>query len=302
MTGVRLSLRGIYAPVPTAFGDDEALQPGKLAQNVRRWNEEPLAGYVVGGSNGEFPLLTRAERLEVLRVVAGERSPGRTMIGGASMESTGASAEMAVAVAEAGADAVIVVTPWYYKGRMTAAALVAHYVRVADASPVPVLLYNMPAHTGVDIPIAAVAELSAHPNIAGIKESLPDAVKMGRMIRQCRSGFHVLAGSAGSLLPGLAVGAVGGVLALANIAARPLDRLMESFGRGDLAAARTAQLDLIELNALVTERHGVAGLKAAMDMLGYYGGPVRGPLMGVSPAEREEIRGALAEAGLLARA
>jgi len=298
MPGAQLSLRGIYAPVPTAFGDDETLHLDELAQNVRRWNEEPLAGYVVGGSNGEFPLLTREERLEVMRVVAGERSPGRTVIGGASMESTGAAAEMAVAVAEAGADAVIVVTPWYYKGRMTAAALVAHYARVADASPVPVLVYNMPAHTGVDIPIAAVAELSEHPNIAGIKESLPDAVKIGRMIRQCRSGFQVLAGSAGSFLPALAVGAVGGILALANIAARPLDRLMVAFTSGDLAAARTAQLDLIELNALVTERYSIAGLKAAMDMLGYYGGPVRQPLLGVSSAEREEIRGALAQVGL----
>ena len=298
MPGARLTLRGIYAPVPTAFADGETLHLDKLAQNVRRWNEEPLAGYVVGGSNGEFPLLTREERLEVLRVVAGERSPGRTVIGGASMESTGAAAEMAVAVAEAGADAVIVVTPWYYKGRMTAAALVAHYARVADASPVPVLVYNMPAHTGVDIPIAAVAELSEHPNIAGIKESLPDAVKIGRMIHQCRSGFQVLAGSAGSFLPALAVGAVGGVLALANIAARPLDRLMEAFTRGDLAAARKVQLDLIELNALVTERYSIAGLKAAMDMLGYYGGPVRQPLLGVSSAEREEIRGALVLAGL----
>lgn len=299
MPGARLSLQGIYAPVPTAFGADETLLPDKLAQNVRRWNDEPLAGYVVGGSNGEFPLLTREERLEVLRVVVGERSAGRTVIGGASMESTGATAEMAIAVAEAGADAVIVVTPWYYKGRMTAAALVAHYVRVADTSPVPVLLYNMPAHTGVDVPIAAVAELSAHPNVAGIKESLPDAVKMGRMIRRCRPGFHVLAGSAGAFLPALAAGAVGGVLALANIAARPLGRLMESFTRGDLAAAREVQLDLIELNALVTERHGVAGLKAALDMLGYYGGPVRQPLVALSSAERDEIRAGLEQAGLL---
>lgn len=299
MPGARLSLHGIYAPVPTAFGADETLLPDKLAQNVRRWNDEPLAGYVVGGSNGEFPLLTREERLEVLRVVVGERSAGRIVIGGASMESTGATAEMAIAVAEAGADAVIVVTPWYYKGRMTAAALVAHYVRVADASPVPVLVYNMPAHTGVDIPIAAVAELSAHPNVAGIKESLPDEVKMGRMIRRCRPGFHVLAGSAGAFLPALAAGAVGGVLALANIAARPLGRLMQSFTRGDLAAARAVQLDLIELNALVTERHGVAGLKAALDMLGYYGGPVRQPLMALSSAERDEIRAGLEQAGLL---
>lgn len=299
MPGARLSLQGIYAPVPTAFGADETLLLDKLAQNVRRWNDEPLAGYVVGGSNGEFPLLTREERLEVLRVVVGERSAGRIVIGGASMESTGATAEMAIAVAEAGADAVIVVTPWYYKGRMTAAALVAHYVRVADASPVPVLVYNMPAHTGVDIPIAAVAELSAHPNVAGIKESLPDEVKMGRMIRRCRPGFHVLAGSAGAFLPALAAGAVGGVLALANIAARPLGRLMQSFTRGDLAAARAVQLDLIELNALVTERHGVAGLKAALDMLGYYGGPVRQPLMALSSAERDEIRAGLEQAGLL---
>lgn len=294
-----LSLRGILAPLPTAFDAGEGLNLDRLARNVRRWNEEPLAGYVVGGSNGEFPLLTPGERLEVLRAVVGARAPGRLVIGGASMEATAATAELARAVAGAGADAVIVVTPWYYKGKMTAAALVAHYTEVADASPVPVIVYNMPANTGVDIPLPAVVELSRHPNIVGIKESLPDVVKIGRMARSSSPGFQVLAGSGGFLLPALAAGAVGGVLALANLAARPLDRLMQSFARGDLAAARAAHFELIELNALVTERYGVAGLKAALDLLGFYGGPVRRPLMGVSSAEREEIRGALVEAGIL---
>ena len=295
----QLQLGGIYAPLPTAFRADEALDLQEMALNVARWNAEPLAGYVIGGSTGEFPLLTPQERLDVLRSVVRERPAARTIIGGASMESTAATAEMAIACGEAGADAVIVVTPSYYKGKMTAAALVEHYRRVADASPIPVVLYNMPANTGVDLPLTAVVELSAHNNIVGIKESLPDVAKIGRMVHLCAPGFAVLAGSAGFLLGALAVGAVGGVLALANLAARPLVRLTEAFGRGDLEAARAIQLGLVEVNSLVTERYGVAGLKAALEWIGYYGGPVRHPLLGVSPAEKEQIREALVGAGLL---
>jgi 4-hydroxy-2-oxoglutarate aldolase len=295
----QVHLGGIYAPLPTALRADEALDLKELALNVARWNAEPLAGYVVGGSTGEFPLLTLAERLEVLRSVVRERPAGRTIIGGASMESTGAAAEMAIACGEAGADAVIVVTPSYYKGKMTAAALVEHYRRVADASPVPVVLYNIPANTGVDLPVPAVVELSAHANIVGIKESLPDVAKIGMMVHRCPPGFAVLAGSASILLGGLAAGAVGGVLALANLAAGPLVRLTEAFRRGDLEGAKVIQLGLLEVNALVTERYGVAGLKAALEWIGYYGGPVRHPLLSVSPTEKEQIREALVEAGLL---
>ncbi|MEX0787505.1 MAG: dihydrodipicolinate synthase family protein [Anaerolineales bacterium] len=294
-----LRLGGVYAPLPTAFRADEALDLQELGLNVARWNAEPLAGYVIGGSTGEFPLLTPQERLEVLRCVVHERPAGRTVIGGASMESTGATVEMAIACSEAGADAIIVVTPSYYKGKMTAAALVEHYRMVADASPVPVVLYNMPANTGVDLPVPAVVELSAHDNIVGIKESTPDVAKMGLMIHLCSPGFAVLAGSASVLLGALAAGAVGGVLALANLAARPLARLTEAFGRGDIEDARKTQLGLIEVNALVTERFGVAGLKAALEWIGYYGGPVRHPLINISPAEKEQIRAALVGAGLL---
>lgn len=292
-------LRGLFAPLPTPFDGAFAVDEAALVRNLDAWNAQPLDGYVVGGSNGEFPLLTADERLRVLRIVVQHRATGRLVLGGASMESTAATAEMCAAVADAGAEAAIVVTPWYYKGRMSAAALVRHYATVADASPVPVVMYNMPANTGVDLPLKAVVELSQHANLLGIKESSPDLVKIGRMVQECRPGFAVLAGSAGFLLAALALGAAGGVTALANIAAAQLRAIWDAFASGNMHQARTIQASLLEINTLVTSQHGVAGLKAALDMLGLYGGPVRPPLLPVDEVPRREIARALVVSGLL---
>jgi 4-hydroxy-2-oxoglutarate aldolase len=177
--------------------------------------------------------------------------------------------------------------------------LVRHYAAVADASPIPIVLYNMPANTGVDLSAEAVEELSQHANIGGLKESSPDMVKIGRMVQRCRSGFSVLAGSAGFFLAALAMGASGGVMALANLAARQLHDLAGAFRAGDLDEARRLQASLLDLNRLVTAHHGVAGLKAALDMLGMYGGPVRGPLQPVEASAKEEIRLAMVAAGVV---
>src|SRR3989304_1987929 len=203
MSGHRLDLAGVSPPIPTPFGPGGEILYEHLADNLSRWGQEPMAGFVVGGSNGEFPLLSEEERVDVVRQV---RRPAATI-------------SLGEAMAEAGADAMIVVPPFYYKARMTAAALTAHYTAVADHSPVPVVIYNVPAHTGLDLPAELGIELSHHPNIVGIKDSGGDVVKLARMAAESAAGFQVLAGSAGFFLPALAVGAVGAVAALAHIAA-----------------------------------------------------------------------------------
>jgi 4-hydroxy-2-oxoglutarate aldolase len=252
---------------------------------------------VLCGSNGEYVCLTAEERVELVRVARQVIPSNRLLIAGTAMESTLETIDLTRRVAQAGADVAIVVTPSYYKGKMNAAALEHHYRQVADASPIPLMLYNVPVYTGVDLPAQAVINLAKHPNIIGMKESGGDVTKIGYMVHETPDDFQILAGSAGFLLGALAVGAVGSVAALANIAAAPLARLMECFNKGDLAGARAIQLPLIEPNTAVTSRFGVPGLKAAMDMLGYYGGPVRSPLLPLPEEDKVTLRRVLIKAG-----
>jgi len=294
----RLDLAGLFPPIPTPFGPGGEILYEHLADNLSRWEQEPMAGFVVGGSNGEFPLLSEEERVDVVRQVRRRAAPGRLVIAGSGKESSAATISLGEAMAEAGADAIIVVPPFYYKARMTAAALTAHYTAVADRSPVPVVIYNVPAHTGLDLPAEVVIGLSHHPNIVGIKESGGDVVKLARMAAESAAGFQVLAGSAGFFLPALAVGAVGAVAALANIAAGELNDLLLRFRAGDVEGARRIQARLVDANAAVTSRFGVPGLKCAMDLTGRYGGPPRLPLLPLSGDECDQVRASLERAGI----
>ncbi len=295
----KLDLSGIFPPIPTPFEADGRLAFGRLEGNLQRWNRLPLRGYVVGGSNGEFPLLTLDERVEVVRAARGAAAPGRRILAGSGMESTRATIELTRRMAEAGAEAALVVTPSYYRGRMSAAALTKHYLAVAEASPIPIVLYNVPANTGVDLPVEAAVDLSRHPNIAGMKESGGDVAKISRILQACDHDFQVLAGSAGFFLGALAVGSVGCIAALANLAATELDGLLKAFRSGDMETARSMQQRLVEANAAVTSLFGVAGLKAALDAMGFYGGPVRSPLQPLNEDERGRLEAILRQAGLL---
>lgn len=295
-----LSLAGIFPPIPTPFKGDGTVDHDHVQSNLTRWNQEPLAGYVVCGSNGEYAYLTVEERVDLIRAARQVIPADRLLIAGSGMESTHETIDLTHRMAQAGADAAIVVTPCYYRGRMTAGALEHHYQMVADVSPIPVILYSVPANTGIDLPAQAVINLAKHPNITGIKDSGGDVTKIGFMAYETRNDdFQVLAGSAGFLLGALAVGAVGGVCALANIAAARLTSLWESFCHGEIMKARELQLPLIEANHAVTSRFGVPGLKAAMDLLGYYGGPVRSPLMQLPEEHKTSLRGILTKAGLM---
>ena len=296
----RVSLSGIFPPIPTPFKANEDIDFDRLRSNLERWNQEPLGGYIVGGSNGEFVFLTVEERVDVVRAARQWIPRDRLLIAGAGMESTRETIDLTRRMAQAGADVALIVTPNYYKARMNVAALEHHFRQVADAAPIPILLYSVPANTGLDMPAQAVIALAQHPNIIGIKDSGGDITKIGFMAHETRSAdFQIVAGSASFFLAALSVGAVGCVPALGNIAGAKLAQLLDCFKRGDTDSARAIQLPLIEANTAVTSRFGVPGLKAAMDMLGYYGGPVRSPLLPLSDAETAELRRILVKAGLL---
>jgi 4-hydroxy-2-oxoglutarate aldolase len=294
-----INLAGIYPPISTPFTDRGEVAFDHLSTNLSRWNEWPLDGYVVGGSNGEFVSQSFEERVAVVKAVREEMPSNHLLIAGAGMHSTRETVDLAQAMAAVGADAVLIVTPSYYKSKMDLRALRGHYHIVADASSVPVLLYNVPANTGVDMPARTILELAQHANIVGIKDSSGDLVKMGSVVDAAPQGFQVLAGSGSFFLPALAIGAVGLIAALVNIAAGDLARIQTSFRDGQLSDAQNLQQRLIETNSAVTSRFGVAGLKAALDLLGFYGGPVRSPLQPLMADEREELRNILERADLL---
>jgi len=294
-----LSLRGVFPPIPTPFdsGGDLALEA--LVDNLERWNAYDLAGYVVLGSNGEAVYLSQREKLEVWETAREAIPQGKVMIAGTGCESTRETIALTRAAAQAGADVGLVVTPNYFDGKMTPEGLAHHYEAVADASPIPIVLYNVPKFTHVDVDADTIARVARHPNLVGIKDSGGNIAKLADVVRLTGPDFQVLAGSASFFFAGLALGAVGGVLALANVAPREAIDIQRLFEAGLWDEAAELQRRMIPVNAAVTARFGIAGLKVALDMLGYYGGPVRSPLVGLSEGEHQTLRDVLVEGGLL---
>jgi len=299
MVAARAALTGLMPPLPTPFGTDGEIDIGALERNIERWNAHALSGYVVLGSNGEAPLLDDDERVRLIETVRTAVPGDRRVVAGAGAESTRRSVALAHAAAAAGADAVLVITPHYYSGAMTPDRLVRHFHDVAEASPIPVIAYNVPRNTHLDIDAATVARLAEHPNLVGLKDSSGNVAKLADVVRRCRGDFAVLVGSGGVLLPALTVGAVGGIVALALVAPRECVELVALSARGEVARAAEIQRRLVPVNEAVTVRFGVAGLKVALDMLGWEGGHVRAPLGDLHPEARAELRATLVEAGLL---
>lgn len=286
-----MDIAGIYPPVTTPFTATADVDYGKLEENLQKLGTFPFRGFVVQGSTGEFPFLTSSERLEVVSRVRQVIPKDKLLLAGSGCESTQATVEMTLSMAQVGADAVMVVTPCYYRGRMDSAALIHHYTKVADLSPIPVVLYSVPANTGLDLPVDAVVTLSQHPNIVGMKDSGGDATRIGLIVHKTRKqDFQVLAGSAGFLLASYALGGKGGVCALANVLGAQVCQLERLCLTGQWEDAQELQYRLIEPNSAVTRRFGIPGLKKIMDWFGYYGGPCRAPLQALSPAEEEALR------------
>jgi len=294
-----LSLSGIFPPIPTPFKQDESLDLDGLQANFARWNKEPLDGYVIAGSNGEAVSLSFEERFELVAASRKSIPPDRLLIAGAGAESTRQSITLAAGMKREGADAIIVVTPSYYGPRLGHSALVAHYLKVADASELPVVLYNVPVYTGLDLPVSVVREVATHENIIGMKESGGSIAKIDSMINGTSPDFQVLSGSASFFLAALVVGAVGVVPALGCIAAEPIKTMMTEYETGDLESARQIQATLVGPNEAVTSSFGIAGLKLALDLAGYYGGPVRSPLQALTDEESALLEKALREANLI---
>lgn len=274
----RMNLHGVFAPVPTPFDDEERFDARRFRRALARWASSALGGVVVLGSTGEAVLVDEHEADEVIDTARQAWPRDRVFLVGTGRESTAATIRASRRAAELGADGVLVRTPGFYKAQMTAEAFVRHYRAVADASPVPILLYNFTAVTGVNIQPAAVAALAAHPNIVGIKESGTDVAQLADFVNGTPAGFAVLGGSATVFMAALAVGAAGGILALACVVPDLCVRLFNLAAAGRSDEARALQQALVPLARLIGPIYGIGGLKAASALAGYDAGRPRSPL------------------------
>jgi 4-hydroxy-2-oxoglutarate aldolase len=285
-----LKLHGIFPSIATPFDHNGDLYRIKVQHNIEKWNRTGLAGYVVCGSTGESVYLTTEEKIRLWAWVAEYVASEKLLLAGTGVEGVRETIELTNRAADLGYQAAVVRTPFYYKNLIDRAdAQMLYFRAVADASKIPLMIYNWPQVTGVDIMTDAVAALSHHPNIIAIQESSGSLEKAMQMIREVKPGFQVLVGSAPTLAPSLAIGAVGAVLAYANAAPYSAISIYEAHRTRETAAALDWQNRIAPAAQLVTTKYGVPGLKYAMDLNGYYGGIPRLPLTPIGPEAKREI-------------
>jgi 4-hydroxy-2-oxoglutarate aldolase len=293
---LKKTLEGTFVALTTPFVGN-MVSAAKIKENVRQLNATAVAGYLVLGSTGECVSLTDAESLELVEAVLEAAAPEKTVLVGTARESTKGTIDFTNDLPARGIAAVLVRPPSYFKSKMTREALKTHYLAVADASRYPVLVYNMPQNTGISLEPRLVIDLAAHANIAGLKESGGSLSFLAEVIREVSSGFRYFLGSGSVVYPGLEMGACGAILAVANAAPELSAEIYRLFKAGKKDEARRAQLDLVPLNKTLVEVYGIAGLKHAQDLRGYYGGPPRPPLLPVDEKGRAEIAALLRKTG-----
>jgi len=293
-----MNLKGIFPPLTTPFNAKGQLYPEKLKSNIEELSKYNLLGLLVLGSNGEFPLLSFDEKVSIINTARISIAKDRILLAGTGCQSTNETIDLTVASAEAGANAALILNPFFYKGLMDNSALAEFYLNVADESPIPVLMYNMPANSGIDMDADLIVELSQHQNIIGLKDSGGNMIKMEEIIGRVNADFTVLSGSAGFLLPALKIGAKGGILALANIAPQLCIDIYNYFNDSQLDKAEFLQKEIIKINKFVTREHGVPALKFTMDQLGLYGGPPRRPLLPLPDDYKSPLLELMNEIGL----
>ena len=294
-----LDLAGVLIPAVTPFdpvtGDVDLVA---LRSNVRAWLEAPVRGVVMAGSTGEAVFLDEAERRVILEGVRNVLPGDRLLVAGTGAESTRATLRLTRMAADAGADAVLVMPPAYYKSAMTPDVLRAHFEAVAEASPVPVILYQVPLRfSTLDLATGLVVELSRHENVAGIKDSRGDLDLVAELAELCDPSFQVLVGNGAALYASLELGAVGGVLGVANLAPEECAGIVEAFSEGDHQQAGRLQERVGPLHKTVVAGLGVPGVKAGLDALDLHGGPPRPPLRAVDDDGRRTVEEALRRAG-----
>jgi 4-hydroxy-2-oxoglutarate aldolase len=284
-----MKLSGVIPPITTPFQDGK-LASGKLKNNFKKWNKTSLSGYLVLGSNGEAAYLNERERIKVVEIARASIPKSKFMVVGTGMESTQETIRFTDQVAKMGVDFALVVTPSYFKGSMKPQILYDHFVAVAESSRIGILIYNVPQFTGINLESEWIAKLSEHHNIIGIKDSSGNIGQLSEIIHLSEKGFAVFVGSAPVFFPALCVGAVGGILAVANVVPQECVRIQSFFKKGKMNEAKTLQSQLTPLAKAVTTKYGIGGLKMAMDLTGYFGGNPRLPLKRPGKEVEQELK------------
>jgi 4-hydroxy-2-oxoglutarate aldolase len=289
-----MKLQGIMPPITTPFiGAEVAFE--RLEENIQKWNRTKLSGYLVLGSNGEAVYLSETEKMKVLEVCRKAIPEDKIMLVGTGLESTVETIKFTNSAAGLGADLALVVTPYYFKGSMTPQVLYDHFWAVAEASRIPILVYNVPQFTGVNLEASLVGRLSQHPNIIGAKDSSGNIEQLSQIIHLSEKDFGVFVGSAPVLFPALCVGAKGGILAVANALPELCTGILDLYREGKYAEALDLQNRLTPIAKAVTATYGISGLKAVMDLQGFFGGEPRAPLKKAGPEVESALKSLLQE-------
>jgi 4-hydroxy-2-oxoglutarate aldolase len=289
-----MNFSGVYPALITPFAADGSVSIGGLKHNITRYNTTGLTGFVAMGSTGESVLLSHAEWESVLVTVKETAAPGMQLIAGTGAESTAETIEKTKLAAQLGYHAALVKTPHFYKPAYKPDVFIAHYRRVADASPIPVLLYSVPVFTGITLEAPEIAVLAQHPNIVGIKDSSGHVLRVGETYAAVPAEFQILVGAPATLLASLTVGARGGILALASALPELCVALYHATRSGPLEKARELQTTVLKASAAIVSEAGIAGIKFVMDQRGYRGGIPRLPLVPPSDAAKRRMLEALA--------
>ncbi|HKM65662.1 MAG TPA: dihydrodipicolinate synthase family protein [Candidatus Acidoferrum sp.] len=290
-----MNVSGIFPALTTPFEADGSVSISGMKHNIRLYNQTRLAGYVVLGSTGEAVMLSRDEANQLLAAVKETASPEKILIAGTGAESTVETIARTKHAAALGYQVALVKTPYYYKPAYRPEHFIHHYRAVADASPIPILLYSVPVFTGITLEAPEVLTLAQHPNIIGIKDSSASIQRIGEIVAGAPASFQVLTGGAAVVYPALAMGGRGAILALADLLPEKCVELFELFQQGRQAEARQLQLQLVGASKLVVSEGGIAGLKFAMDLRGYQGGVPRPPLLPAKEDKKEAIAAVVAE-------
>jgi len=284
-----MEIRGIFPALVTPFASGESVSLGAVTRNICRYNDTAVAGYVVLGSTGESVMLSREEADSVLATVKEAAGPGKLLIAGTGAESTAETIARTKSAALLGYPVALVKTPYYYKPVYRAENFIRHYRAVADASPIPILLYSVPQFTGITLETPEILALASHPNIVGIKDSSGNIQRVGEIVAGAPADFRVLTGGSAVIYPALAVGARGAILALAAALPEKCAELYELFQRGQHDQARQLQLTLVQASKRIVSENGIPGVKYAMDLRGYEGGLPRLPLLPVNEEKKRSI-------------
>jgi 4-hydroxy-2-oxoglutarate aldolase len=290
-----MQINGIFPALVTPFNSDESVSLSAVQQNIQLYNQTAVAGYVILGSTGESVMLSREEADSVLSAAKEAAAPSKLLIAGTGAESTAETIARTKRAAALGYPLALVKTPYYYKPAYRAETYIRHYRAVADASPIPILLYSVPQFTGITLETPEILTLAAHPNILGIKDSSGNIQRVSEVVGGAHPDFAVLTGGAAVIYPALSIGARGAVLALGAALPEKCAEVHSLFQRGQHEQARQLQLLLAQASKRILGENGIPGLKYAMDLRGYHGGPARLPLLPVSEEKKRIIAEAVSQ-------